>query len=293
MEIIKLAGYIMDEKLQIARRYLVPKQLLAHGIKKKDLTLTAAALREVIDGYAREPGVRGLEKHIKKILRKVAREMAKESTAAHEKIKIDASDIPHYLGQRIFHDEAAFEELRPGIVTGLAWTSLGGDTLYIEAAKLHTGKPGFKQTGQLGKVMVESSEIAYSFVRGWLENDNEAKKVFDESFFHLHVPAGATPKDGPSAGITMALALASLVKQRPVRKSLAMTGELSLTGQVMPIGGVKEKTIAAKRAKIKDIIFPADNKKDFEELPSHVRKGIKPRFVTRFEQVAEIALGKL
>ncbi len=292
MEIIKLAGYITEEKLQIAKRYLIPKQLAAHGLKKKHVTITVAALREIIDGYAREPGVRTLEKQIKKILRKVAREVAGSETPAAAKHKLDAPQVVEYLGQRLFHDENAFSEPASGIVTGLAWTSMGGDVLHIEAAKLNTGKPGFKQTGQLGQVMVESSEIAYSFVRGWLDADEQARKTFAESFFHLHVPAGATPKDGPSAGITMALALVSLVKNTPVRDSLAMTGELSLTGHVMPIGGVKEKTIAAKRAKIKDIIFPSDNKKDFDELPAHVRKGIKPHFVNHFNQVAEIALGK-
>ncbi len=290
MEVIKLAGYITEEKLQIAKRYLIPKQLSAHGLQKKQINITITALREIIDGYAREPGVRTLEKQIKKILRKVARDVANTNDKATRKIAT-AKDVTRYLGQRIFHDENAFSQPAPGVVTGLAWTSLGGDVLYIEAAKLSTGKPGFKQTGQLGQVMIESSEIAYSFVRGWLDQDEQAHKIFSESFFHLHVPAGATPKDGPSAGITMALALVSLVQNKAIRKSLAMTGELSLTGQVMPIGGVKEKTIAAKRAKIKDIIFPAENKKDFEELPLHIRKGIKPHFVKHFAEVARIALG--
>ena len=292
MEIIKLAGYITEEKLQIARRYLIPKQLAAHGLLKKHVNITVAALWEIIDGYAREPGVRALEKQLKKILRKVAREVASAADGAPTKRKLDAPQVAHYLGQPIFHDENAFSMPSPGVVTGLAWTSLGGDVLHIEAAKLSTGKPGFKQTGQLGQVMIESSEIAYSFVRGWLDHDADAHKIFAESFFHLHVPAGATPKDGPSAGITMALALVSIVKNTAVRDSLAMTGELSLTGQVMPIGGVKEKTIAAKRANIKDIIFPAENKKDFEELPSHIRKGIKPHFVNHFHQVAKIAFAK-
>ncbi len=292
MEIIKLAGYITEEKLQIARRYLIPKQLSAHGLLKKQVNISVTALREIIDGYAREPGVRTLEKQIKKILRKVAREVAgaKNPRKATRKIST-VNDVSTYLGKRIFHDENAFSAPAPGVVTGLAWTSLGGDVLHIEAAKLNTGKPGFKQTGQLGQVMVESSEIAYSYVRGWLDRDEPARKIFAESFFHLHVPAGATPKDGPSAGITMAVALVSLVKNKAVRKSLAMTGELSLTGQVMPIGGVKEKTIAAKRAKIKQIIFPAENQKDFEELPDHIRKGMKPHFVTHFNEVAQIALG--
>jgi ATP-dependent Lon protease len=292
MEVIKLAGYILEEKLQIAKRYLLPKQIKAHGLKSRHIKLTLAGLREIIDGYAREPGVRNLENQIKKICRKVARDVARDPGENDQTHTIDAPDIVQYLGQRVFHDENAFSEPAPGIVTGLAWTSLGGDTLHIEAAKLHTGKSSFKQTGQLGQVMVESSEIAYSFARGWLDHNEEARKVFAESSFHLHVPAGATPKDGPSAGITMALALASLVLDQPISPTLAMTGELSLTGQVMPIGGVKEKTIAAKRAKIKDIIFPEENRKDFEELPPHIRKGIKPHFVRTFDEVARIALGQ-
>lgn len=295
MEVIKLAGYITEEKLQIAQRYLIPKQIEAHGLSRDQVKFSLPALRAIIDGYAREPGVRALEKQIKKILRKVARAVAAKpagKTKSPKSCKIGPPEVLAYLGQPIFHDDRAFDTPHPGIVTGLAWTSLGGDTLHIEAAKLHTGKPGFKQTGQLGQVMVESSEIAYSFVRGWLDHHEKLRKVFAESFFHLHVPAGATPKDGPSAGITMATALVSLVCNRPVRKTLAMTGELSLTGLVMPIGGVKEKTIAAKRARIRDIIFPDENRKDFEELPAHVRKGIKPHFVRHFEDVATIALGK-
>ncbi len=291
MEVIKLAGYIMEEKLEIAKRYLIPRQVEAHGLKRRQVTITVKALREIIDGYAREPGVRGLEKHIKKLLRKIARDLANHPEKSKLRTKVDAADIPNYLGQRLFLDENAFEMPSPGIVTGLAWTSLGGDTLHIEAAKIHTGKPGFKQTGQLGEVMVESSEIAYSFVRGWMDQDPKGRKIFQECSFHIHVPAGATPKDGPSAGITMALALVSLVQDRPVKRNLAMTGELSLTGQVMPIGGVKEKTIAAKRAKIRDIIFPFANRKDFEELPKHIRAGMRPHFVKRFEEVAKVALG--
>ncbi len=292
MEIIKLAGYVQEEKCEIATRYLIPRQLQAHGLQRRQVTITKKALREIIDGYAREPGVRGLEKYIKKLLRKVAREVAVNPAKAKTRTKIDAADIAGYLGQRLFHDETAFEAHRPGIVTGLAWTSLGGDTLFIEASKVHTGKPGFKQTGQLGKVMIESSEIAYSYVRGWLDHNPDARTTFQECFFHLHVPAGATPKDGPSAGITMAVALVSLIWDQPIKQRLAMTGELSLTGTVMPIGGVKEKTIAAKRAKIRDIIFPYDNRKDFEELPEHIRKGIRPHFVKRFADVVQIAFAK-
>jgi ATP-dependent Lon protease len=282
MEVIKLAGYIMQEKLEIAKRFILPRQLKKHGVTRNKLLITVGALRRIIDGYAREPGVRGLENHIKKIIRKGVKELVEKRT---ERVRVEADDVETYLGKQPFTDERLYKEMVPGVVTGLAWTSLGGDTMYIEAAQIVARKPGFKQTGQLGNVMVESAEIAYTFIRSFLEQDEKAVEFFDRHFIHLHVPAGATPKDGPSAGITMATALYSLVKNKPVRKDLAMTGEISLTGLVMPIGGVKEKTLAAKRAKIKTLIFPSQNRKDFEELPEHIRKGLKVHYVSRFEDV--------
>ena len=285
MEVIKLAGYILQEKLEIAKRYLIPKQLKAHGLKKAQLSITTKALREIIDGYAREPGVRGLENHIKKIMRKSVKRIVEKKTP---KIAVDVRDIPELLGKRTFTDDNLYKKPRPGVVMGLAWTSMGGDTLYIEASKVKTGKAGFKQTGQLGGVMVESSEIAYTYVRSFLDDNKELRQFFMDSFIHLHVPAGATPKDGPSAGITMASALYSLATNKAIKKGIAMTGELSLTGLVMPIGGVKEKTIAAKRAGVKNLIFPAGNKKDFDELPDHIRKGLSPRFVTTFREVVDV-----
>ncbi|HAS83413.1 MAG TPA: endopeptidase La [Verrucomicrobia bacterium] len=286
MEVIKLAGYILEEKLEIARQYLIPKQLEAHGLTRKQVTLSGKALREMIDGYAREPGVRGLENHIKKIMRKLSREIVKDKA---KKIKVDAKDVVRYLGQRQFLDENISDKPRAGIVTGLAWTSMGGDTLFIEAIKIKTGKSGFKQTGQLGDVMVESTEIAYAYLRATMNENEPMHQLFESHIIHLHVPAGATPKDGPSAGITMATAIYSLIHDKPVRSHLAMTGELTLTGRVMPIGGVKEKTIAAKRADIKLIIFPEANRKDFDELPDHIKRGLKPYFVRTFDDVIEIA----
>ncbi len=289
MEVIKLSGYILQEKLEIAKRYLIPKQLKSHGLKRSQVTITVRALREIIDGYAREPGVRGVENHIKKIMRKVAKRIVAGDL---KKVKVDVADVVDYIGQRLFMDENYYTIPRPGVVMGLAWTSMGGDTLYIEAAKVHTGKSSFKQTGQLGDVMVESSEIAYTYVRSFLDQDEMKRAFFDTHFIHLHVPAGATPKDGPSAGITMAVALYSLVCNKPVKRHLAMTGELSLTGLVMPIGGLKEKAIAAKRAKVKHLIFPAENKKDFDEIPDHIKKGLKPYFVHTFKEVVDICFGK-
>jgi len=285
MEIIKLAGYILEEKMQIAKRYIIPKQLKAHGISSSQITITKQAIHNIIDGYAREPGVRSLENNIKKIIRKSVKKLVLENKKG--KITVESSQLKELLGKKIFTDEKITKPL-PGTATGLAWTSLGGDVITIEATKVDTGKPGFKQTGQLGNVMVESSEIAYTYVQSLLDKEPKAKEFFKNSFIHLHVPAGATPKDGPSAGITMASALYSLATNKIIRQGVAMTGELTLTGKVMPIGGVKEKTLAAKRAKIKEIIFPAENRADFEELPAYIRKGIKVHFVLTFEEVIKI-----
>ena len=286
MEVIYLAGYILQEKLQIARRYLIPKQLEANGLKRSQISIGIPSLRAIVDGYAREPGVRSLEKHIGKIMRKCARKFLEGD---EKKIIISPADVRELLGKRRFIDDPT-EKPAVGVVTGLAWTSMGGDTLSIEATNINTGKAGFKQTGQLGDVMVESSEIAYTYVRAMLHKEN--CKFFDENQIHLHVPAGATPKDGPSAGVTMATALYSLATGRPLRKRIAMTGELTLTGRVMAIGGLKEKAIAARRAKIKTLIFPENNRSDFDELPDHIKKGITPHFISRFEDVLDICFKK-
>lgn len=207
-------------------------------------------------------------------------------------LKIEESALAGLLGRRLFPKEDPFQKPQPGVVTGLAWTSMGGDTLVIEAALVESEKPGFKQTGQLGNVMVESSEIAYTFIRAFLNRDERARKLFEHNLVHLHVPAGATPKDGPSAGITMAAALYSLATGRPIRPHIAMTGELTLTGKVMPIGGVKEKTIAAKRAGVKHIVFPRENRQDFDELPAHIRRGLKTSFVACFDEVIAACFAK-
>ncbi len=204
------------------------------------------------------------------------------------KFSIKAKDIPILLGKRTFTEDIMLKKPKVGVVTGLAWTNMGGDTIFIEATKVETGKSEFKQTGQLGNVMVESSEIAYTYIRALLDKDQKIRDLFKNSFIHLHVPAGATPKDGPSAGITMASALYSLVMNRPINKNFAMTGELTLTGQVMPIGGVKEKTIAAKRAKLNNLVFPLANKNDFDELPAHIKKGLKPYYANNYKDVIKI-----
>jgi ATP-dependent Lon protease len=285
MEMISLPGYIQAEKVEIARRHLLPKQLKLHGLTKKQVSIGKPVLRAIAEGYAREAGVRNLENRIKKILRKVAKELV---TDPKRTVTIKKSDLPELLGKKVFSDEKIFARPRVGVITGLAYTSMGGTTLHIEAAAVTTGAAGFKQTGQLGKVMVESSEIAYSYVRSLFSKDEKRREFFATNFIHLHVPAGATPKDGPSAGITMACALYSLAIDKPMIASTAMTGELTLTGLVMPIGGVKEKVIAATRAKLKRVILPEDNREDYEMLPDHIREGVEAAFVKTFKDVQAI-----
>jgi ATP-dependent Lon protease len=287
MEIIKLSGYILEEKMEIAKRYLIPKQRKEHGLKANEVVVSDSALAAIIDGYAREAGVRSLENQVKKIMRKATLLQAENGTS---KINVNTNNLAEFLGQPVFSTEELYKKLIPGVTLGLAWTAMGGATLYIEATAIKAKNGGLKHTGQLGNVMQESTEIAYSYIRGLVSEQNESNTFFDEHFIHLHVPAGATPKDGPSAGITMALALYSLAKNKPIRKGLAMTGELTLTGKVLPIGGVREKTIAARRVKVFELIFPADNKKDFDELPEYLKEGIKAHFVEYFDQVVKIAM---
>ena len=290
MEVIRLSGYIIEEKLEIARKHLLPKQLKTHGLKKSQFSLPKVVLREIIDGYAREAGVRGLENNLKKLLRKSARKIVEEESDC---VKISKHDLPEMLGRKTFAEETRYKKPKIGVITGLAYTSVGGATLFIEASCVEAKNPGFKQTGQLGDVMVESTEIAYTYIRSIGSKDKKIQKFFTENFVHLHVPAGATPKDGPSAGITMACALYSLVKQETVIADLAMTGELTLTGLVMPVGGIKEKTIAARRAGITQLIFPAENQKDFDDLDESIKGGIKPYFVKNFSEVLPIAFPNL
>ncbi|MEJ2110134.1 MAG: endopeptidase La [Acidobacteriota bacterium] len=281
MEIIRLSGYITQEKLEIARRYLIPKSLKRNGLKSNQITIRKDALRLIIEDYAREAGVRNLENLIKKIARKAVMNIVKGST---KKITIHKNEVETYLGKAVFTPDEMFKNI-PGVVTGLAWTNMGGATLQVEATAVNTRNKGFKQTGQLGNVMVESAEIAYSYIMAHLEDFGAQHDFFDKRFVHIHVPAGATPKDGPSAGITMATALISMVLQKPVRKKLAMTGELTLTGQVLPIGGVKEKVIASRRSGCKYLIFPELNRKDFEELPDYLKKGLTVFYAASYMDV--------
>ena len=287
MEVIRLAGYVLEEKVEIAKQYLVPKQLREAGFEDNDIQFTDAALKRIIDKYAREAGVRNLEKQIRKIIRKVTLQEAENQEVDFQ---IDEEDIEELLGKPIFRTEKLYDEPVPGVVLGLAYTPLGGATLYVEATGIKSENGSFKQTGQLGDVMRESTEIAHSYVRSLIsKQDAPYRSYFDENAVHLHVPAGATPKDGPSAGITMALALYSLATNRPIKDGIAMTGELTLTGRVLPIGGVKEKTIAAKRVGIQELIFPEENRKDFEELADYIKEGLKVHYVEEFDDVLKVA----
>ncbi len=283
MEVIRLSGYIAEEKLAIAKKHLWPKQLAKAGVSKSQLAVSDAALKAVIDGYAREAGVRQLEKQLGKIVRKAVVQLLKKP---EEKIRVTPADLESYLGGPVFRNEQLLSGI--GIITGLAWTSMGGATLPIEATRIHTLNRGFKLTGQLGDVMKESAEIAYSYISSHLKEYKGDPEFFDQAFVHLHVPEGATPKDGPSAGITMASALLSLARNQAPKKNVAMTGELTLTGQVLPIGGVREKVIAARRQKISELILPEANRSQFEELPDYLKEGLTVHFARRYTDVAKI-----
>lgn len=283
MEVIRLSGYITEEKLAIAKRHLWPKQLEKAGVPKARLSISDAALRAVIEGYAREAGVRQLEKQLGKLVRKSVVKLLEDPEA---KIRIGAKDLEAALGMPVFRNERVLAGV--GVITGLAWTSMGGATLPIEATRIHTLNRGFKLTGQLGEVMKESAEIAYSYVSSHLKQFGGDPSFFDQAFVHLHVPEGATPKDGPSAGITMASALLSLARNQAPKKGVAMTGELTLTGQVLPIGGVREKVIAARRQKIHELILPEANRGSYEELPDYLKEGLTVHFAKRYGDVAKV-----
>lgn len=283
MEVIKLSGYLTSEKLQIAKKHLLPRQLERNGLEKQDLRMSDKTLCKIIEDYAREAGVRNLEKRLGTICRKSAVKILEH---AEKPIKISVKNLSDFLGKVVFENEQPLQGV--GVVTGLAWTAMGGATLSIEASRIHTYTRGFKLTGQLGEVMRESAEIAYSYVMSQCAVLKLDAAFFENAFIHLHVPAGATPKDGPSAGITMASALVSLAKAQAPKAGFAMTGELTLTGEVLPIGGVREKVIAARRVRIYQLILPKANQGDFEELPDYIREGVEAHFVGRYEQVFKL-----
>ncbi|MGI6466308.1 MAG: endopeptidase La [Sphaerochaetaceae bacterium] len=282
MEIIHIAGYTAQEKLSIGRRYLVPKSLKKHGLERKEVSYTSTILKEIAESYAREAGVRNYEKSLDKIHRKVAREILEKDPELP--IKITQQKMIEYLGQPIFKEDEILKADRPGMAIGLAWTSLGGDTLMIEAVS-YPGKGELKLTGKLGEVMQESASIALTHLKSIATQYDIDPTWFNQNAIHLHVPEGATPKDGPSAGITMASALFSLISGKVINNNLAMTGELDLVGKVMPIGGLKEKVLAAKRNKIKTILIPKFNKRDLDELDEEVTSGITFHLVSTFDEV--------
>lgn len=286
MDVIRLSGYITEEKLAIAKHHLMPRLLKRAGLLKKQMNITDAAIRQIIEGYAREAGVRSLEKLLHKVIRKGIVNLLENPD---DPVKVGVSDLPTYLGQPAFRKEKSLKGT--GVVTGLAWTAMGGATLSIEASRIHSSQRGFKLTGQLGDVMKESAEIAYSFVSSNLKRFKGDPTFFDKSFVHLHVPEGATPKDGPSAGVTMATALLSIARRESPQQNLAMTGELTLTGQVLPVGGIREKVIAARRQKISNLILPEANRGDYEELPEYLKEGLTVNFAKHYSDVFQVCFG--
>ena len=285
MEVIHLAGYIAEEKLAIARKYLIPKSLAKAGLSKKQIKYPKATLVSIANGYAREAGVRNFEKALNKIHRKIAKRVVQEEIKGV--LTITPETLVDYLGKPTFSHEKLKSPQKPGMAIGLAWTNFGGDVLVIEAVN-NPGQEGFKLTGQMGDVMQESANIAYTYVRHIADRHGINPEFFEKNTIHLHIPAGATPKDGPSAGITMASTLLSLATGRKIKRGVAMTGELSLSGAVLPIGGLKEKTIAARRNGIRTIIIPHQNTKDLEEIPANVKKGITFHTAETMDDVIEV-----
>jgi len=288
MEVLELPGYTDDEKLMIAKNHLIPRQLREHGLTEEDLEFEDDAILTIINSYTREAGVRNLEREIAAICRAVAKEVAE---GKREKVVVRKDNVYKFLGPEKFYPEVAERITTPGIATGLAWTPTGGDIIFIEATRMK-GRKGLTLTGYLGEVMKESAQAALSYVRSKAREFGIDEDFYSKSDIHIHVPAGAIPKDGPSAGVAIFVALVSLLTNRPVRSDVAMTGEITLRGQVLPVGGIKEKVLAAKRAGIKTVILPKRNEKDLVDLPDHVKQGLEFKFVQRVEEAVEIALAR-
>jgi len=286
MEVIRLAGYTEQEKLEIAKKYLLPKQLKDNGLKKEELKINDNEILEIIRGYTKESGVRGLEREISKLARKSVKEIVSNKT---QKIEIDNKNISNYLGVKKFKFGEIEDENKVGVVTGLAWTEVGGELLSIESVMM-PGKGKLEHTGKLGDVMKESIKAAKSFIRSRCLEYGIIPPTFEKKDFHIHVPEGATPKDGPSAGIAMVTSIVSALTNNPVKRDVAMTGEVTLRGRVLPIGGLKEKLLAALRGGIKTVIIPSENEKDLTEIPQNVKDGLKIVPVTHVDDVLKIAL---
>jgi ATP-dependent Lon protease len=306
MEIIPLTGYSEEEKLHIARQYLIPRQLHEHGLTVDQVAMEDDAVRRMVSEYTREAGVRGLERQIGTVARKVAARMATSSSAspvgpadlsaeasaaqAEAGLQVRAEDVPSYLGPPRIHPEVQFRVSRPGVATGVAWTETGGDVLFVEASLLPSGHHDLILTGQLGSVMQESARAAVSHIRATAEELGVPPEFLDTYDLHVHVPAGAIPKDGPSAGVTMATAIVSALRKQPVRQDVAMTGEITLSGLVLPVGGIREKALAARRYGIKTFILPEMNEQDLAELPPDVRREMTFVPARTLEDVLKVAL---
>jgi ATP-dependent Lon protease len=294
MEVLTLAGYTADEKLHIARRYLIPRQLDEHGLVGDQLDLTDGAILAVIAEYTREAGVRNLERQIGAIARKVAARVATDSGGdAGANTVVDTSEVGDYLGPARFHKETSFRTSRPGVATGVAWTETGGDVLFIEASLLPGGSSQIILTGQLGNVMQESARAAVSHIRANAEELGVPPDFFENKDLHVHVPAGAIPKDGPSAGVTMATAILSAIRNESTREDVAMTGEITLSGLVLPVGGIREKALAARRMGIKTFVLPELNARDLDELPEDLRQEMTFIPVKTLEEVLTVALPRV
>ncbi len=291
MEVITLSGYIMEEKLNIAKQHLIPKQLVKNGLTKEQIAFPTRTLRSIILGYSRDSGVRALEKAIGSCMRKVAVQIAEGSQPADTLKTVTSAEAEEFLGKKLYFDDPLVKNPQPGVAMGLAWTAVGGTTLYIETLAI-PGEPGVKITGQLGDVMKESSQIACSLVEANQKQYGIKKDFFKKHKLHIHVPAGAVPKDGPSAGITLASSLISAATGKTLPAGWAMTGELTITSRVLPVGGIKEKMIAAQRAGVSHVILPKDNKKDFLDISERARKGLTAHFVTDYSQVYSLLFQK-
>lgn len=286
MELIEVSGYTEEEKLKIAEKYLIPKQIKAHGMKKNQVTISEPVIRDLINYYTRESGVRNLEREIANLCRKSARKIAQKTDA---KVRFTQSNLEKHIGKKKYLYDKAERENQVGVVTGLAWTSVGGDTLFVESSVME-GSGKLTLTGQLGEVMQESAQAAYSYIRSKADVLGINGEFYKNKDIHVHVPEGATPKDGPSAGVTMFTSMTSALLDKPVRSSVAMTGEITLRGKVLPVGGIKEKVLAAHRAGINKILLPVENKKDIEEIPANVKKKLEFVLIERAEQAIDNAL---
>jgi len=285
MEIIEVNGYTLEEKVEIASRHLIPKQIKEHGIKKDNIVFGKKILKQIVESYTNESGVRGLDKVIAKLVRNRTRQIAMEETFEPKLIDSDLFEILGSGRSKV----RSIDANTFGVVTGLAWTSIGGDVLFIESS-ITKGKGKLTLTGNLGDVMKESAVIALEYLKAHSSIINVAQDVFDSHNVHIHVPEGATPKDGPSAGITMLTSLASIFSKRKVKKNLAMTGEITLRGDVLPVGGIKEKILAAKRSGVKEIILCSRNKQDVDEIKQSYLKGLKFHYVNKMEEVLQLAI---